>query len=32
MRDKRQEVSNTVSPKVEGSSPVRGKFFVKFFL
>ena len=25
-----REVSSIVSPRVEGSSPVRGKFFAKF--
>ena len=30
-RHERQEVSSTVSARVEGSSPVRGKFFVDFF-
>ena len=27
----RQEMSSTVSPRVEGSSPVRGKFFAELF-
>ena len=31
VRYERQEVSSTVSPRVEGSSPVRGKFFAEFF-
>ena len=26
-----REVSSTVSPRVEGSTPVRGKFFAEFF-
>ena len=26
-----REVSSIDSPRVEGSSPVRGKFFAKFF-
>ena len=31
VRYERQEVSSTVSPWVEGSTPVRGKFFADFF-
>ena len=31
VRHERQEVSSTVSPRVESSSPVRGNFFVDFF-
>ena len=31
VRHERQEVSSTVSPRVKGSSPVRGKFFADFF-
>ena len=31
VRHKRQEVSSTVSPRVEGSSPVTGKCFADFF-
>ena len=31
VRHERQEVSSTVSPMVESSSPVRGKVFVEFF-
>ena len=27
VRHERQEVSSTVSPRVSGSTPVRGKFF-----
>ena len=30
VRHERQEVSSTVSPRVKGSSPVRGKFFADF--
>ena len=30
VRHERQEVSR-VSPRVEGSNPVRGKFFAEFF-
>ena len=29
---RQQEVSSTDSPRVEGSSPVRGNFFAVFFL
>ena len=32
VRHERQEVSSTVSPRVEGSTPVRGNFFADFFL
>ena len=28
VRHERQEVSSTVSPRVEGSTPVRGSFFL----
>ena len=31
VRHERQEVSSIVSPRDEGSSPVRGKFFAQFF-
>ena len=31
VRHERQEVSSTVSPRVEGSTPVRGNFFADFF-
>ena len=31
VRHERQEMSSTVSPRVEGSTPVRGKFFAEFF-
>ena len=31
VRHERQEVISTVSPRVEVSSPVRGKFFAEFF-
>ena len=31
VRHERQEVSSTVSPRVEGSNPVGGKFFAEFF-
>ena len=31
VRHERQEVSSTVSPRVEGSSPVRGNFLAEFF-
>ena len=31
VRHGRPEVSSTVSPTVEGSSPVEGNFFAKFF-
>ena len=31
VRHERQEVSSTVSPRVNGSTPVRGKFFADIF-
>ena len=31
VRHKGQQVSSTVSPRVEGSNPVRGNFFADFF-
>ena len=31
VRHERQEVSSTVSPTVEGSTPVGGNFFAKYF-
>ena len=31
VRHERQEVSSTISPRVEGSNPVRGKFLLSFF-
>ena len=31
VRHESQEVSSTVSPRVEGSSPIGGKFFAEFF-
>ena len=31
VRHERQEVSSTDSYRVEGSSPVRGRFFAEFF-
>ena len=31
VRHERQEVSNIVSPRIEGSSPVGGSFFADFF-
>ena len=31
VRHERQEVSSTVSPRVKGSSPVRGNFYANFF-
>ena len=32
VRHERQEVSSTVSPRVEGSTPVKGNFFADFFI
>ena len=32
VRHERQEMSSTVSPRVEGLTPVRGNFFADFFL
>ena len=31
VRHERQEMSSTVSLRVEGSTPVRGNFFAEFF-
>ena len=31
VRHEIQEVSSTVSPRVKGSTPARGKFFAEFF-